>query len=362
LIVAGPEATHDRKSAKRLIDLARAAAIPLLADVSSGIRFCAGEGDPVCGHADLFLRGEGFADRDGPDLVIRFGRVPVSKTIQEYIAGRRPFLVAIQPDIGRRDPDAIASWIIEAGVEEICDRLLARIDDAPRNSTRTGWRDLFLAAERATGRFLARESLPLEAAATRGAVAAIPQDALLFLSNSMPVRWAEAYCPVSTSGTPVYVSRGVSGIDGITSTALGTSAGTGRPLLLVAGDVAFLHDLGGLFATRYLDQPAVILLLNNDGGGIFSFLPIGEFPDLCVPLFRVPHGCRLEAAATLFGGEHHVANDAEQASRLVAEGFRGRGLRIVEVRTESERMVREHRDLLARLTGVIRNAIPKGSD
>ncbi len=167
---------------------------------------------------------------------------------------------------------------------------------------------------------------------------------------------------MSERETAVYVSRGVSGIDGITSTAFGVSAGSGQPLLLVTGDVAFLHDLGGLFAARHLDQPAVILLLNNDGGGIFPFLPIGEFPQLCTPLFRVPHGCRLEAAADLFGAAHVVAGDAREAGHLVADGFRERGVRVVELRTESDRMVHEHRDLLTRVQAAVRDGTQKDKD
>ena len=361
LFVAGPEAAGDPEEAQLLIATAAAAGVPLLADVASGIRFRAGEQDPVCGHADLFLRGGPFAGPDGPDLVVRFGRDPVSKTISSYLSRHRPILVSIQPDLERRDPDALASWVLEARIDALCDRLISQLTRRTGDPRRMRWCSLFLRAEETSRGILARGPLPLEAAATRAAVQAMPPGAALFLSNSMPIRWAEAYCPVSASGTSVHVSRGVSGIDGITSTALGISAATARPLLLVTGDIAFIHDVGGLFAARHASRPVVILLLNNDGGGIFSFLPIGEYPELCEPLFRTPHGCRLDAASSLFGVEHRIAGGVEEISALVAEGFQSRGVRIVEFKTESARMVHEHHDLITRLNLAVEKAPQEGA-
>jgi 2-succinyl-5-enolpyruvyl-6-hydroxy-3-cyclohexene-1-carboxylate synthase len=361
LLIAGPTTGADREGAGAVLSLAAATGIPLLADVASGIRFRAGGSAMVCGHADLFLRSDAFAAGPGPDLVLLFGGVPVSKAIQETIVRHRAFVVSIQPDAARRDPEAVSSWIVQAGGPEVCDRLLPRLEGSGEIATRREWKEKFVAAESTASRFLSTNPLPLEAASIRETVATLPQNTALFLSNSMPIRWAEAYCAVSMAGTAVYASRGASGIDGITSTALGVAFGLRRPLLLVTGDVAFLHDLGGLFAARHLEQPVVILLLNNDGGGVFSFLPIGAFPDLCAPLFRVAHGGRLEAAAGLFGLEHSVARDAGEAVRLAGEGLRRSGVRIIEVRTEADAMVREHRELLLRLEAAVCEALPGGA-
>jgi 2-succinyl-5-enolpyruvyl-6-hydroxy-3-cyclohexene-1-carboxylate synthase len=151
----------------------------------------------------------------------------------------------------------------------------------------------------------------------------------------------------------VFANRGANGIDGVTSTALGVAGGLDSPLLLVVGDLAFLHDLGGLRAARALRRPAVILLLNNNGGGIFSFLPIAQFPELSEAFFRTPHDCDLAPAARVFGLEHRCAETAEAVADLTAETISSGGTRVIEVRTDPAQMAREHAALMNEIATMI---------
>jgi 2-succinyl-5-enolpyruvyl-6-hydroxy-3-cyclohexene-1-carboxylate synthase len=172
----------------------------------------------------------------------------------------------------------------------------------------------------------------------------------MFLSSSMSIRYADALCGHGPDGLRVLVSRGANGIDGIVSTALGTAKGLARPTLLVTGDLAFLHDLGGLLAVRHLEAPFVALVLNNDGGAIFSHLPISGFPEIFEPYFGTPHGLRFEEAANMFGLSHAIAKTpaevAEQVQRAVASGRPS----IVEVPTQRNDEAIAYQALMKRAT------------
>jgi 2-succinyl-6-hydroxy-2,4-cyclohexadiene-1-carboxylate synthase len=167
----------------------------------------------------------------------------------------------------------------------------------------------------------------------------------------MPVRWAETYVAARASAWRVLANRGANGIDGIVSTASGVARGGGRPTLLVTGDLAFLHDLGGLRSAREVKTGFVIVVLNNDGGGIFSHLPIARHEADFEPLFGTPHGCDLAMATRAMGLEHCLAGSIAEVASLVAGAFASGLVRVIEWRTERARTVREHADL-ARRAGV----------
>jgi 2-succinyl-5-enolpyruvyl-6-hydroxy-3-cyclohexene-1-carboxylate synthase len=253
-----------------------------------------GAGALVCAWGDSFLRAASMRRGPAPDFVLWFGGLPISKATQEYLADCRAEVHQIRRDSRPCDPDGIVTAPILGDTAETAS-LLA--DGIPARSP-DPWRERFLRAERAAAGVATRIEIP-EADAVALAFAACPPGTAVFLSNSMPVRWAETY---ATAGPHlrVFAQRGANGIDGITSTAFGVARGLETPLLLVTGDLAFLHDLGGLRLARYARRPVAILLLDNHGGGIFAHLPIAQFPDLD-PYFRTPHGCELTAAGALFG-------------------------------------------------------------
>jgi 2-succinyl-5-enolpyruvyl-6-hydroxy-3-cyclohexene-1-carboxylate synthase len=242
LIIAGPETVSPREAGS-VFGLARSAGFPIFADVASGLRFAGGsDGVLLLSHADLFLRDE-RVESHHPDLVLRLGGVPTSKPLAAWLARHRPPVVAIQPDARRRDPDGIIGETIQAPVAAFCELLRGRCRAVERDGT---WFALLREAEKRAEGWCMRA--PLEGAAVREACTAVPQGASIFLSNSMPIRWAEMYASVNGSGARVFVNRGVNGIDGIISTALGACLGSDTPMLLVTGDLALLHDLGGLRA------------------------------------------------------------------------------------------------------------------
>jgi 2-succinyl-5-enolpyruvyl-6-hydroxy-3-cyclohexene-1-carboxylate synthase len=353
-IVTGPRAARTRKEAAAIEGFAEAWHLPILADVASGVRFGASETVLPC--ADAILRGTA-CDEERPDLVIRFGDLPTSKSVNQFLGRHRPRLIVVQDHANRVDPDAAATEVIQGDAAGFC-RTMAALGDAPAAAAqRPGMFERMRRDARRCRDFLAGARLPLEASAIRGAVEALPERAILFLSNSMPIRWAETYLDHGPSTLEVRVSRGANGIDGIASTALGLALGSGKPLLLVEGDLAFLHDLGGWIAAREIRSPFAALVLNNGGGGIFAHLQIADFPELHRPYFHTPHALNIEAAVAAVGLDYAPAETAEDVREQVVATMEHGGVRVIELRTDAIRMAAEHREVL---TGVERLLLTAG--
>lgn len=334
-IVAGPRAARSAEERSSILALAEARGAPVVADIASGLRF--ERHDAIVRCADALLRAEG-AER--PDLVIRVGGYPTSKCLNQFLALHRPRCIAVQEHRRRIDPDGIVTDVIEGGVAEFCHALLSGPRAAPSR---------LLADAVRCRTYFDTTRLPLEASALVHAAGALPEHAILFLSNSMPVRWGETYLDRAPAGIDVHVSRGVNGIDGIASTALGVARGSNRPVLLVEGDIAFLHDLGGWIAAREIGAPFAALVLNNGGGGIFAHLPISGFPEVYGPYFHTPHHLDIEAAARALGLEYARATTAEDCGAHVAATMERGGVRVIEIATDAVRMATEHRAVLAGL-------------
>jgi 2-succinyl-5-enolpyruvyl-6-hydroxy-3-cyclohexene-1-carboxylate synthase len=147
----------------------------------------------------------------------------------------------------------------------------------------------------------------------------------------------------------VLSNRGANGIDGIISSALGVAAASGRPTVLLTGDVAFLHDVGGLLSAHRHGVPLTVVVVNNDGGGIFSFLPIAKATEHFEELFGTPHGVDLSHAAALYGARFHRPEAPAALRAAVQQGLEG-GLHVIEVRTDRTKNVEVHRGLFARMT------------
>lgn len=363
-VLAGPGSTSAAEAAA-VHRFASAWKAPILADVGSGLRFRVGGGAEAergevahdcavtCGHVDAIARALRSVG-DMPDVVLRFGGLPTSKATNELLARIDCTVFAVQTDDRRRDPDGVVRAVIRGKTDGVCDRFAAALHGGDR--VEPGWSGRFARADRIACAFLRGYPLPLEAAVVRAAIEAMPARSTVFLSNSMPIRWADFYSDASDAGHDVFANRGVNGIDGITSSAFGAALGTGRPLLLVTGDLAFLHDLGGLGSARWLGHPAVVLLLNNDGGGIFAHLPIARFPEVDRSLIETPHAFRLAPAAEIFGLDHATAATAAEVTDQVALAVDAGRMTVIEVRTERNQMAVEHAALVRALVGEIQRA------
>nr|WP_156710413.1 2-succinyl-5-enolpyruvyl-6-hydroxy-3-cyclohexene-1-carboxylic-acid synthase [Natronomonas sp. CBA1123] len=328
LVVCGPT-DRSAPTSEALVELARATGFPVLADPLSGIRFgehVDSDGVTVCGGYDSYLA----AIEATPDVVVRFGASPTSKPLRNYLAelGARQFVV--DPAGGWREATFTATDLVVADETRVASDLAARIEREPGPYTER-LRD----AEAAYWQLLAGAE-PEEGAVLADAVEAAPDSTTLFVSNSMPVRDLDRFGRPRTADLTVLGNRGASGIDGITSTALGAGSVSDDPLVLVTGDLAYYHDMNGLLAVGRCDVDATVVCINNDGGGIFHLLPI-ESHDAFEEWFRTPHGLDFEHSAELYDLEFARTDNRDGFRELYADSLASEGTQVIEVSTDSDR-------------------------
>jgi 2-succinyl-5-enolpyruvyl-6-hydroxy-3-cyclohexene-1-carboxylate synthase len=167
--------------------------------------------------------------------------------------------------------------------------------------------------------------------------------ATLYVASSMPIRDVELYLPAREDGPRVLSNRGANGIDGTVSSAFGVAAAGDGPVVLLIGDVALAHDIGGLLAARRLRLPLTIVLLNNDGGGIFHFLPVSGETDAFEEHVATPHGLEFAQAASLYGCDYERPTTLPELRAAITAAIAGNGTTIIEVRTNRVENLELHR-------------------
>jgi len=367
LIVAGP-ADPPGLDAEAVTALSHATRFPILADPLSGVRFGGHTRvAPVIGAYDAFLSaavaGDGAesgesdsaSDWADPEVVLRLGASPTSKNLREYLAETGADQYQIDPAGRWREAEFAATDLVVAEPSRLCARLSRLV---PGGGGSSDWRAQWEDADRAAGAVHGREteadaldaddSLPFhEGDALRAVTDALPDPATLFVSNSMPVRDLDRFVEPTTTSVTALGNRGVSGIDGIVSSALGAGSATTDDLTLVVGDLALYHDSNGLLALDRCDVDATVVLINNDGGGIFHKLPIESFEPEFTESFKTPHGIEFEPLADLHGLAYARIDarpgPGESAAGAVAdltEAYRrareANGSHLIEVRTDAE--------------------------
>jgi 2-succinyl-5-enolpyruvyl-6-hydroxy-3-cyclohexene-1-carboxylate synthase len=313
VIVAG---RHERgeELAVHAADLARAAGWPLLADPLSGAR----RGEHAVAHYDAILREPGTARELAPDLVLRVGDLPVSKPLRGWLAGLAGTpQVALDAEGAWQDPAGVLTHSLAVDPSHALERLAAGHASAGADPDwLAAWRTTDELAAEAIGGVLGPEGLSEPAvAAELGAL--LPAGATLFVASSMPVRDIESFWPARADPPRVLCNRGANGIDGLVSSAFGAAAASAGPVVLLIGDVALAHDIGGLLAAGRLGLKLTIVLIDNGGGGIFDFLDVSRSPmarreepgapggeDLYTRHIATPTGLDFAAAAAAYGLDH----------------------------------------------------------
>ena len=323
-----------------ILAFARATGWPVLADATSGLRRGPEDRSYVIAHYDVLLRLDGFGDRHHPDLVIRIGDTPTSKPLRAWLAGAEQ--IVIDPHLSWHEPTRQAGTVVRAGAD-----LLPSLTESARPAPGE-WLESWQRANRLVLPELAATTDPFEPKVWVAAVEA-SSAAAVWVASSMPIRDVEAFLPSSADPMLVLANRGANGIDGTVSSAAGAALAQG-PVLLLTGDLALLHDLGGLMAARRLGAELTIVCANNSGGGIFDYLPVAGAaePGLYEEHIATPSGIDLERVAALVGMSYARADTPDQVREAVR---RGPGL--VEAPTDRARNVELHRDLYRRVEAAL---------
>ncbi len=339
VIVCGPHGADTETLAQGVRDLAARLRWPLLVAAGSGVRFAADTPEVVSTY-DVFLRGELSAVLEA-DCVLRFGQWATSGPLATWLS-RQPNTVLVSADGARHDPTHSAAVWVDAPATALVDGLCARI---PRQGGDPPWLQRWRVAEETSRRLIAEhsESQDWEGAVARAVVSALPDGAALHLANSMPIREVNALCPPDGRRLHTYVSRGVNGIDGTLATAAGEAVGGGRAVTVLVGDLAFLHDLGGLLVAA--SQPVTFVVVDNGGGGIFGFLPIARHERHFETLFRTPQSVDLSRLCAGAGVRYERVEDLSTLSTAVSREHERSGAGVVHVEIDPALNLRRHQAL-----------------
>ena len=319
-IVCGPCSEDVADAASRL---AAETGWPLLAEPTSGVRCGDHDRSHVIAHYDVLLRIERFVKEHGAGLVLRVGDMPTSKPLRSWVEAIRQ--VVIDPHGAWQEPTRTAELILEAAAGPTLDALATAVQ--MRSGERdAGWIEGWRSADEKVQAAVEAAPDDFEGKVLANIEPELPDESVVWVSSSMPIRDVEAYFPHSSKRIRFLANRGANGIDGVVSSALGAAIATKLPTWVLMGELALQHDAGGLLAARRAGVPLEIVCINNGGGGIFDFLPVAEHAD---------------PAAY----EAHIATPSEDVDLAALWP----GLR--EIRTDRRQNVRLHRELVERVAG-----------
>ncbi|MFZ8935871.1 MAG: 2-succinyl-5-enolpyruvyl-6-hydroxy-3-cyclohexene-1-carboxylic-acid synthase [Ilumatobacteraceae bacterium] len=336
VIIAGPE----NYQVESVLHLAQTLSWPVLADPRSGARV---PSKFVVAAADSILRDEDIAKKLQPQVVLRFGTLPASKVVNSWLAssGAKQIVITTTPTLA--DPDQLCALHIVGEIDELCAELASDRTNEQNKRDDFSWLDLWGSAEssaqKSINAALADEPGLSEPGVARALYGLLPEASNLVVSSSMPIRDVEWFAAPRT-GLRVHANRGANGIDGVVSTAVGIALATRQPTTLLIGDIALLHDVNGLIGLVSREIDLRIVVIDNNGGGIFSFLPQAQNLESTKfeKIFGTPHGVNLKMVAQAHQIDtHEVANMSD-----FAEVLSQRGPWLARVVTDRQENVKVH--------------------
>ena len=342
VIIAGVRAARSAHDATALHQLAQHLGWVVIADPASGCRI----EDQGCSIAfDALLRCEEFASSHQPEVILRVGGLLSSKALNSWVSEASALKIGLDPFGSVPDPDRVLDQKIPVDVETFCNQLRSVVHQGAPTAWREGWIAADQLAVAAINSVLAQQVEATEPGVVVDLFTLLDSQGIVVLSSSMPVRDAE-WCAPARTGLRVLCNRGANGIDGVTSTAVGAAL-TSAPTALLIGDVAFLHDTNALLGLMARQVNLVIIVIDNNGGGIFSFLPAHDLleTERFEQLFGTPHGVDLVklAAAHQVPAERVATRTGVQAA--IAGALTRGGPRVIVVSTNRDQNLAVHREL-----------------
>lgn len=349
VIIAGSSTLEHSEA---IIALADKLKWPIFADILSSVRTW--ESHPsLITHFDPILKCKDKA----VDAIIQIGDRFVSKILAQWLEKQNPeFHLHISEHPVRQDPSHLITHRVHVSPKIFMESLIGALPCREEDTWRAQWNCWDQSCRQALSDFFSNETELTEPGLIPQIASLLTEDWALFLSNSMPIRDANQFFrPVSKCG-PIFGNRGVSGIDGNIATAAGIAQGTRKPTFAVLGDLAFLHDLNSLAYLSKIDYPLVLCVVNNGGGGIFSFLPISKKEELFETFFAAAHQITFEPAATLFGIPYYHPKSPSDLKALLAQQRKNSHFCIIEITTDRIQNVRIHEQILATIRTCLANS------
>jgi 2-succinyl-5-enolpyruvyl-6-hydroxy-3-cyclohexene-1-carboxylate synthase len=323
-----------------VLRFAEVAGWPVLADPLSNLRV-----PGTVAAYDPLLRVPGFADAHRPDVVLRVGGPTTNKPMVQWLDATID-QVLVDPDDAWLDPLQGVSGRMVADPELLLGALADAVDVMVDDGWVRSWTDADATARQAIDALVDGWDEPFEGRIARDVVRASPAGAALVVASSMPVRDVESFARARDEVT-FHANRGVNGIDGFVSTALGIAAGADGPTVALLGDLCFMHDANGLLGAVDRGVDTTFVVVDNGGGGIFSFLPQADLPEHFETLFGTPQPVDPGALAAVHGIPVTEVESAAALEPALDRAVDARGVQVVRVRTDRATNVTRHREVWA---------------
>ncbi|MDA1008142.1 MAG: 2-succinyl-5-enolpyruvyl-6-hydroxy-3-cyclohexene-1-carboxylic-acid synthase [Planctomycetota bacterium] len=328
---------------------------PVIADIASGLRF-PHVSNRVCVHGSLILRSvPEMIAACAPDVVLRIGGPCAWKQVDEWCA-KAPQLIVVGQGM-RCDPAHAAMDHASISLAE-----LAGLDgwkDCNNSGALIGWQ-----RADATVQSVLQSQLTMkgsksldEPSVARAVFFNAPEECTVMLSSSMPVRDADAFGGASDRVLRVAANRGASGIDGILATAAGHAIATASPVIVLLGDLAAWHDASSFELIRRVKGPVHVVIVNNDGGGIFEALPVAADRSLFEKLFATPHGTNFEGMARQCSLDYRKAETTAVLNKALADAFASPQSTLTEVKIDRASSVARRRVLMDTVGDALRTTV-----
>ncbi|MFD1020547.1 2-succinyl-5-enolpyruvyl-6-hydroxy-3-cyclohexene-1-carboxylic-acid synthase [Thalassobacillus hwangdonensis] len=341
LLVVGPQT--DPALGASVDELATKCNLPVLADPLSGIRAGQHGKANIIETYDAILKSKRLKEALRPDFIIRFGAMPISKAYLQWLQTLdETNQIVVESEAGYREPSGTQTTFLYGDSTNLCEMLSSSMDEQHKSSGE--WLEKWQSMNRTAKDFLLTKS---DRELNEGHVVSelsslMPEESILFAGNSMPIRDVDTFFMTTPKNIAIMANRGGNGIDGVTSAALGAGV-YGKPVTLLIGDLSFFHDMNGLMAAKQYGLNLTVVLINNDGGGIFSYLPQAAHPKHFQSLFETPMGLDFKKAVELYDGSYHSVDNWDAFDNAVRASYHGEGLHVVEVRTNKADNVSFHK-------------------
>lgn len=338
IIVGSDRADHS----EAIFALAERLQWPIFADVLTSLRG-PGKSHALISHFDPILKLKGS---EKVDAVIQFGDRFASKTLSTWLEKQSPgFFLHVSDHVLRQDPIHRVTHRVQSCPNLFVEKLLAGFEQEEDADWLNQWKKWDENCHRGLSEFFAGQSDLSEPGLIWEIGAMLPEGWSLFPGTSMPIRDANQFFNPA-SNIAVFGNRGVSGIDGIVATACGIAKGSKRPLLAVVGDLTLLHDLNSLAMLSHSKHPVVLCVVNNGGGGIFSFLPVAKRKEAFEEFIAASHETTFASAAALFSLPYfQLQTPGELREHLLGQGEHPRSV-LFEITTDRAENVKIHEQIL----------------
>ena len=339
LIVVGPMG-YDPTFRTKVKLLSKTTRYPIIAEGVSHIRFNNNKSDNfVCVNYDAFLRSNKFKKNHKPEFVLQFGRTVTSGILEKYLTVSNPlrFLIndfgdIFDPSNKSRPPLKFSpSVFIENLIQILKDKNLKRM----KNYWIKDFETVDTLAEGIKTKLLKNSGIRIEPGIIQDVISIIPSNTKIMVGNSLPIRDFDGFIGKTKKDFEVYFNRGASGIDGITSTALGI-ASIKKPTVLITGDLSFIHDLNALLPAKRYSIQLIVILINNNGGGIFEMLPISSNKKWFKEYFKTPHNLNISSIVKSFGLEHHIIKSKKDLQNKLNNSLKNKSFAVLEIKTDSD--------------------------